>query len=203
MILYLTAAVLLAATVSADVICTDFVPQGDGMTGYYVKPLPGNCRGAHGPIANWKPTFKIEDAHSSCPAGWKPYKDACYKDMEVQKNFRDAEQDCNRHQAHIFVASNMEEMQWVASNVMIHGGHYWTGWFCAQSGTHEIGQGNVVTGEDTQQIQQKMPGVRGAHPIDEHNVPCWSWEKHGGHHKDWHHRHCHEGQHWVCEAPLG
>merc|ERR1712093_723848 len=205
------AAILGLAVAGETSYCTnsqknvDSVDGGGGLGGYYVRPLPGNCRGRHGNIANWKPTFKVNNPVSRCPGGWKKYKGACYYDRRQQGHlsYRQGEDWCNQHQAHIFVPNNREEYLWVEQQVMTHNEWYFMGFFCAKSGTRDMNQVYSNTRENVPEIQKKL-NVQLAHPIDEHNTPCmmshrnnnsWRWQ--------YHHQHGHEGRGIVCEAPTG
>ena len=179
--------------------------------GYYKRPLPGNCRGRHGNIANWKPQHRIQQVISACPQEWKQYKAACYWDgrrRHGHKSYRHAEEECNRRRAHIFMPNNGEEWQWVTQNVITHrGDEYWNGLFCAQRNTHNLAEMYTCTREDMRIIGPKLQqaGIRQQHGhINEHNVPCSTFNMNRGGGREWHHRHGHEGGHaWICEAPLG
>merc|ERR1711988_1086875 len=116
------AAIIGLASAAETAFCTngqkDVPPVeggGGGLGGYYVRPLPGNCRGRHGSIANWKPTFKITNPMERCRNEWKKYKGACYYDRRRQGDqaYRPGEEFCNQNQAHIFVPNNREEYLWV------------------------------------------------------------------------------------------
>ena len=52
---------VLGCAYSASVVCTNYAVGGGGgdlgAHGYYVRPVPGNCRAQH--MGNWKPTFRI------------------------------------------------------------------------------------------------------------------------------------------------
>ena len=179
------------------------VDGSGGMGGYYKRPLPGNCRGQHGDMANWKPTFKITRATEQCKGGWKKYKGACYHDKPGAQSYRKSEEWCNQHQAHIFVPNNREEYLWVEQNVMKRNGWYYMGFFCAPKNTKNFNEVYANTREDVRIINKKLQ-IQLAHPIGEHSTPCmmahrnnnsWRWQ--------YHHQHGHEGRHAVCEAPMG
>ena len=39
-------------------VCTDYAAGGgDGPEGYYVRPIPSNCRAQH--LGGWRPTFRV------------------------------------------------------------------------------------------------------------------------------------------------
>jgi len=61
------------------------------------------------------PRHKIEDRVAQCPGGWKKFRTSCYKDLRHggNKNFRQGEDECNRHKAHIFLANDRQEYTWV------------------------------------------------------------------------------------------
>merc|ERR1712167_172218 len=200
---------LIGVAAGANVICTDYgkdVGEGGGLDNYYQRELPGNCRGQHGNVANWKPTYRIQSPHSDCPGGWKKYKGACYVQNQPRNfNFRQHEEWCNQHNAHIFVANDREEYKWVEQNVMTHNGWYFTGTFCSDPPSGDPSNFFTATREDMRVINKKL-NVR-MHPgqkCDNHNLPCamshrnnpeWTWK--------WHQQHCHEGNGVICEAPLG
>ena len=184
--------------------------SGGGFGGYYKRPLPGNCRGRHGPMGGWKPQHKIQNPIGACPQGWKQFKSACYWDGRRQhghKNYRHAEEECNKRNAHIFLPNNKAEWDWVTQNVITHRGEeYWVGLFCAARGTNNFAEMYTCTREDMRKIGPKMQqfGQQKHGAIDESNTPvtAFNLNREGG--RAWHHRHGHDGGHaWICEAPLG
>jgi len=205
---------ILGLAAGANVICTDYGKDvaGGGFDGYYVREFPGDCRGQHGNAANWKPTFKITQPKGECEAGegwrgWKKYKSHCYKDFRNhgQHNFREAEEECNKHQGHIFVANDREEYTWVEQNVMTSDEWYWTGIFCGGAPKSEDPSNfYTTTREDMREIQKKMQvRMHPGHGLDRHTLPCalthrnnndWRWK--------YHHSHCNEKRALVCEQPL-
>ena len=177
--------------------------------GYYKRPLPGNCRGRHGPMSNWKPQHRIQNPIQKCPHEWKQYKGACYWDGRRQhghKHYRHAEEECNRRNAHIYMPNDEKEWQWVVDNVVTHRGNwYWVGIFCARSGTKNFREMYTNTREDMRVIGPKLQRhFRMNAPLDEHNVPVCSYNMDHREGKEWQHRHGHDGGHaWICEAPMG
>jgi len=179
------------------------VDGSGGFGGYYKRPLPGNCRGQHGSIANWKPTFKITQVSEQCKPGWKKHKGACYFDRPGSHPYKVGEEWCNTQQAHIFVPNNREEYLWVEQNVMSRNSWHWMGFFCAPKDTKNFNELYACTREDVRIIHKKLQATL-AHPIGEHNTPCmtshrnndsWRWR--------YHHRHGHESHHVICESPTG
>merc|ERR1712017_51231 len=92
---------LIGAAAGANVMCMAYSKDdggGEGFDGYYTRELPGNCRGQHGPVANWKPTYKIKNPIAECPGGWKQFRDSCYYDMRQRghHHFKAGEEECNK-----------------------------------------------------------------------------------------------------------
>ena len=83
-------AAMVAATqaASSNIICSDFGKGGGGgggggFGGYYQRMAPQNCRGRHGDMANWRPTFRAaRSMGGTCKNGFKKYKGKCYKNVE-------------------------------------------------------------------------------------------------------------------------
>ena len=167
-------------TTSETVICSDYRAGaaavggggGGGTAGYYVRPVPGHCRAKHN--GNFRPSHRINNRRTSCPGGWKKFRNACYYDRRRHGhcNFRDCERWCNGQSAHIMVANDRYEYMFVEAAVMGHNEWYWTGFFCAdQPNSHQIDQFYTVTGEDTRIISKKLMAMTD-HPIDRENNPC-------------------------------
>merc|ERR1711939_631448 len=162
---------LLGTALGANVICTNYQKDirggggGPGIQGYYQRPIPHQCRGKHGPVAGWRPNFKIKEPLEECPQGWKKWKGHCYSEVWRQRgrqNFMDAERICNKHQGHVWQPNSREEMRWTEQNVMTHNGWYFVGIFCT-IGRHKGRKGNNVashmfttSGEDMRKINQDL-----------------------------------------------
>ena len=63
----LVLATIVGAASAANVICTDYGKGlgggGGGFDGYYVRPVPTNCRLRH--VGNWSPQFRIRQGGES------------------------------------------------------------------------------------------------------------------------------------------
>ena len=127
----LVLATIVGAASAANVICTDYGKDigggGGGFEGYYVRPVPTNCRFRH--VGNWSPQFRIKNPIGQCHGGWRKWKGKCYG-VNRPKNYRDAETHCNRHQAHIFQANDRPEYLVVEQNVMNDNGWHWVATVC-------------------------------------------------------------------------
>eukprot|EP00116_Pleurobrachia_bachei_P000610 sb/3460872/ len=180
------AAYAASKTTSETVICSDYRAGGaagggggGGQAGYYVRPVPAHCRARH--VGNFRPNHRINNRRSSCPGGWKKFRNACYYDRRRHGhcNFRDCENWCNGQSAHIMVPNDRLEYMFVEAAVMRHNEWYWTGFFCADQGnSHQIDQFYTVTGEDTRIIAKKIKAIT-EHPIDRDNHPCMMSHRHG------------------------
>ena len=165
----------LLGAAAATVICSDYGKGGggEGAEGYYVRPIPGNCRGQHGDAANWKPTFRIKEMAGDCPPGGKKYKDTCYIQLRGGKShtYRISEGMCNQHKGHIVTYHTREEYLWVEQNVMTQNAWYWQGIFCSVPRGTDPSNFYTPSGEDMRKIQQKMR-TKSAQPVSEHTHPC-------------------------------
>jgi len=187
---------------SASVVCTKYAKDvsGGGAGGYYVRPIPQNCRGQH--IGNWRPTFRIRERWTRCQRGYKKYKNACYGLAHGNHNinFRDNEQRCNRNQGHVVTWNDRAEFMWINHNAANQNKWYWVGVFCGRG--KDIRNSYLVTGQDMRILGPKW-GFRGAHPINTHSHPCWMWHRNNGTWmRQFHHQHCHEGRGGLCKSPL-
>ena len=197
---------LIGVTSAANVICTDYgkdIGGGGAFDGYYVRPVPKNCRFQH--RGNWSPQFRIKEGQPKCKGGWKKYKKKCYFERG-DMNWQDGERFCNGHQAHIWQPNDREEYQWVEQNVMAHNTWYWLGTVCNSKGDGtNPADFYTASGEDMRKIQQKMNvKMHPGHNINNHSLPVmmshrnnntWRWMYHQQFGK--------EGRRIVCEAPMG
>ena len=199
---------ILGAASAANVICTDYGKDigggGGAVEGYYVRPVPKNCRMRH--LGHWSPQFRIREPIGQCPGGWRKWKGKCYFGSNNGRNWRDAEQHCNRHQGHMWQPNDREEYQWVEQNVMRRNAWHWLGTICNSQGRNSnLAAFYTASGEDMRKIQQRLNArMHPGHHIDNESHPCmlshrnnnsWRWQ--------YHHQHCHEGHRYVCESPLG
>merc|ERR1711998_188725 len=207
--MFWTVLLALIGATSAAVICSDYQAGGGGGAGdYYVRPIPGNCRARH--LGNWRPRFRIRGGQAQCRGGWRKYRGKCYYDRRRHGhcNFRDCENWCNQHQAHIYIHNDRQEYLWVEQNVMRHNEWYWVGIFCSggHGRTTDLNKFYTPSGEDMRQIQQKIRcRMHPGHWIDHGHDRCcaishknnntWRWM--------WHHQQGNEGRASVCEAPSG
>ena len=177
--------------------------------GYYTRPLPGNCRGQHGSMSNWKPKHRIQNPINACPPDWKQYEGACYWDGRRQHGFKyynQAEEECNKRNAHIWMPNRREEFDWVTQNVITHRtNNYWIGIFCSKNGSKKFAEMYTATREDMRIIGPKLQQfARMKSEVNQHNVPAvtFKMDDHGGH--SWRDRHGNEDDSaWICEAPMG
>ena len=89
---------LIGVTSAANVICTDYgkdVGGGGAFDGYYVRPVPTNCRFQH--RGNWSPQFRIKEGQPECRGGWRKWKNKCYF-MAGGRNWQEGETFCNQNQ---------------------------------------------------------------------------------------------------------
>eukprot|EP00116_Pleurobrachia_bachei_P008540 sb/3468802/ len=190
-------------TSAVNVICTDYGKDlgggGGAFGGYYVRPVPTNCR-----FQGYSPQFRIERGQPQCKGGWKQWKNKCYF-LRGNMNWRDGEEFCNRHQAHIWQPNDREEFEWVENNVMRHDDWHWLGTVCNSKGqSRNVADFFTASGEDMREIQKKLNAkMADGHHINNHSHPCmlvnrrskiWRWM--------YHHQGCNEGRRVVCEAPM-
>jgi len=202
-----TLLVVLIGVTSATLICSDFGTYQDRT--YYTKPIPVQCRGRHGQVLNYRPTYRITEKYSKCPNGWKEYSGHCYwtPTERPDRNFMEHETNCNLYKAHIYVANTREEYLWIENNVMNHDTWYYNGIFCSgdMGRTLNIAHMRTVTGEDLSEIQKKTNfRMENNHWISQFDHNCamthrnnndWRWK--------WHHQSCNDNRRAVCEALLG
>lgn len=200
-------------TVTTASFCTDFKEYGseyfsDYEDRYYKLPLinTGNhCKSQH--LGNWRPTYKVTAKTSECPSGalfWEE-RGTCYKEGAGDKNFRDAETECNSMNGHLFVPNDLKEMRWVTTRAYQHGGWHWLGFFCSTDNSHEVRDTRTVTRENTVLISQGLPGARGHQPLHHHGNACWMHQSERADKSWWirfHHQNCTEGHKYVCEIPI-
>merc|ERR1711939_473843 len=193
---------LAGCSYSASVVCTKFakdVSGGGAIKGYYVRPIPGNCRAQH--LGNWRPNFRIREPWSNCRDGFRKYRNACYRLARGNHNinFRDGEQICNRHQGHIMTFKDRQEFMWIHNHIANQNKWYWVGIFCGRG--NDIRNAYTVTGEDMRKIAPRW-GFKGHQGINMHSHPCYMWHRNNGHWiRHFHHRHCHEGHGTICKSP--
>eukprot|EP00116_Pleurobrachia_bachei_P010544 sb/3470806/ len=191
---------LFGVTSAANVICTDYgkdIGGGGAFGGYYVRPVPKNCR-----VGN---QFRITKGQPQCMGGWKQWRKKCYREAG-HKNWKDAEEFCNRHQAHMFQPNDREEYQWVENNVMRHNEWHFLGTVCNSRGkTTNVADFYTASGEDMREIQKKLNArMYPGHHVDNHHHPCMLCHRHNNSWRwQYHHSSCNEGRKNVCEAPMG
>lgn len=202
-----TLLVSLIGFTSAALICSDFGTYNDRT--YYTKVVPETCKGHHGPVRGWRPTYRITEKYTKCPSGWKEYNSHCYWSVKERenRNFMEHEQLCNTYKAHIWFPNTKAEADWVNDNIMRNNEWHWVGIFCSGDlgKTQNVSEMRLVSGEDLSEINKnlnaRMEGGHWIHQFDhncamnKHNDPNWRTK--------FHHQGCHEGRRGICEALLG